>query len=251
MFVLGRIYDPESFDNEPAVVTVYADGRKIADEIVRKYDVPRRMTLDISGVDELEFAIVKGEDDIGFAEVSLWKEGETPVETGNPVTAPAQETFLVKDLEPYAQYNHFCVSPEADADVPEDINPRLKSLPDVCRLVSSIPPYAVGGQIEHQVYDGKSDHITFSMGGTRFSEGFILYEKADFWNDNIVSYAVFDLGREFDYVSFTAGYVGKSWAMTNDVIRVYAEAYPRGAYESDLSEQAFHPAYRQMQEAPV
>lgn len=335
MFVLGRIYDPESFDNEPAVVTVYADGRKIADEIVRKYDVPRRMTLDISGVDELEFAIVKGEDDIGFAEVSLWKEGEAPVETGNPVTAPAQETFLVKDLEPYAQYNHFCVSPEAehktvyvngtgyhyglvcnmnmaligvqegasyfnlrgrfgtlsllagpvdndrssggkgwitikadgkiihemevsqtdiakrivldvsgcqqlsihteqsdqsmyaaivdavlypeggfgpeaDADVPEDINPRLKSLPDVCRLVSSIPPYAVGGQIEHQVYDGKSDHITFSMGGTRFSEGFILYEKADFWNDNIVSYAVFDLGREFDYVSFTAGYVGKS-----------------------------------------
>ena len=348
MFVLGRIYDPESFDNEPAVVTVYADGRKIADEIVRKYDVPRRMTLDIRGVDELEFAIVKGEDDIGFAEVSLWKEGETPVETGNPVTAPAQETFLVKDLEPYAQYNHFCVSPEAehktvyvngtgyhyglvcnmnmaligvqegasyfnlrgrfgtlsllagpvdndrssggkgwitikadgkiihelevsqtdiakrivldvsgcqqlsihteqsdqsmyaaivdavlypeggfgpeaDAAVPEDINPRLKSLPDVCRLVSSIPPYAVGGQIEHQVYDGKSDHITFSMGGTRFSEGFILYEKADFWNDNIVSYAVFDLGREFDYVSFTAGYVGKSWAMTNDVIRVYAD----------------------------
>ena len=86
--------------------------------------------------------------------------------------------------------------PEADAAVPEDINPRLKSLPDVCRLVSSIPPYAVGGQIEHQVYDGKSDHITFSMGGTRFSEGFILYEKADFWNDNIVSYAVFDLGRD-------------------------------------------------------
>ena len=52
---------------------------------------------------------------------------------------------------------------------------------------------------------------------------FILYEKADFWNDNIVSYAVFDLGNQFDYVSFTAGYVGKSWTMTNDVIRVYAD----------------------------
>lgn len=348
-FVLGRIYDPESFDNEPAVVTIYADGRKIADEIVRKYDVPRRMRLDIADANELKFMIVKGEDDIGFAEVALWKAGETPKETGNLITAPPKKTQLVKDLKPYAQYNHFCISPDmehktvfvngnkyhygivcnmemafigvqpgasyfnlrgqyetlsllagpvdndkssggkgwitikADGKIiheyeisqtdiarrivldvsgcrqlsihteqsdqsmyaaivdatlyPEGtytsaeegsasesgINPKLKTLPDVCRLVSNIPPYAVGGQIEHQVYDGASDHITFSMGGTRFSEGFVLFEKADFWNDNTVSYAVFDLGNEFDYVSFTAGYVGKSWAMTNDVIRVYAD----------------------------
>lgn len=349
MFVLGRIYDPESLDNGPAIVTVYADGVKIADEVVRKYDVPRRMKLDVKETDELKFVLVQGEDEIAFAEATLWKAGETPVETGNLDTAPAQVTRLVEDLQPYAQYNHFCVSPEGryktvrvngkgyhhgivcnmemafigvqpgasyfnlggryatlsflagpvdndkssggkgwitvkadgkiiheyevsqtdiarrivldvrgcrqlsfhteqsdqsmyaaivDAvlypegtDVPEtgqqtaegDIDPRLKTLPDVCKLVSNIPPYAVGGQIAHQVYNGESDHITFSMGGTRFSEGFVLYEKADFWNDNVVSYAVFDLGREFDYVSFTAGYVGKSWAMTNDVIRVYAD----------------------------
>ena len=348
MFVLGRIYDPESFDNEPAVVTVYADGKKIADEIVRKYDVPRRMTLDITGVDELEFSIVKGEDAIGFAEATLWKAGENPVETGNVISEPPVKTQLVKDLKPYAQYNHFCVAPdleyktvyvngnkyhygvvcnmemafigvqpgasyfnlrgqyeklsllagpvdndkssggkgwitikadgkiiheyeisqtdiakrivldvkgcsqlsihteqsdqsmyaaivdavlypegvfdpEQDGLPADDINPKLRALPDVCKLVSNIPPYAVGGQIAHQVYDGKSDHITFSMGGTKFSEGFVLFEKADFWNDNIVSYAVFDLGNQFDYVSFTAGYVGKSWAMTNDVIRVYAD----------------------------
>ena len=348
MFVLGRIYDPESFDNDPAIVTVYADGKKIADEVVRKYDVPRRMRLDISGADELEFTIVKGEDEIAFAEATLWKPGETPVETGNLITSPPGVTRLVEDLAPYAQYNHFCVSPDneyktvrvngkayhygvvcnmnmafigvqpgasyfnlrgqyetlslmagpvdndkssggkgwitimADGKIiyeyeisqtdiakrvvldvsgcrqlsfhteqseqsmyaaitdavlyPEgmyegtddgqaegDADPRLKDLPDVCKLVSNIPPYAVGGQVDHQVYDGESDHVTFSMGGTRFSEGFILYEKADFWNDNIISYAVFDLGREFDYVSFTAGYVGKSWVMTDDVIRVYAD----------------------------
>ena len=63
----GRIYDPESLDHEPAIVTVYADGKKIADEVVRKYDVPKRMKLDIAGADRLEFRIVKGEDDIGFA----------------------------------------------------------------------------------------------------------------------------------------------------------------------------------------
>lgn len=348
-FVLGRFYDPESLDYEPAVVTVYADGRKIADEIVRRYDVPRRMELDIRGADELKFVIVKGEDPIGFAEVTLWKDGETPEDTGNLIRTPPTVTRLVQDLKPYAQENHFCVTPdgqyktvfvngqkyhygfvcnmemafigvqpgatyfnlrgqyetlsllagpvdsdnssggkgwitikadgkiiheyeitqtdiarrivldvtgcqqlsfhteqseqsmhaaivdatlypegtytvkEKEEDIAGDIDPRLKSLPDVCKLVSNIPPYAVGGQIAHQVYTGESDHISFSMGGTRFSEGFILYEKADFWNDNIISYAVFDLGGEFDYVSFTAGYVGKSWAMTDDVIRVYAD----------------------------
>ncbi len=347
MFVLGRIHDPESLDYGPAVVTVYADGRKIADEVIYRYAVPKRMKLDIRGADELKFVIVKGEDEIGFAEVTLWKAGETPYETGNPDTGVTETAELVRDLKPYAQYNHFCVSPDLEAktvyvngtgyhyglvcnmnmafigvqpgasyfnlrgryetlsllagpvdndsssggkgwitikadgriiheyevsqtdiakrivldvtgcrqlsihteqseqsmhaaivdarlypagkykseedDAAGNVNPRLKDLPDVCKLVSNIPPYAVGGQIAHQVYDGESDHVTFSMGGTRFSEGFILYEKADFWNDNIVSYAVFDLGNEFDYVSFTAGYVGKSWAMTDDVIRVYAD----------------------------
>lgn len=348
LFVLGRVDDPESLDYEPCIVTVYADGRKIADEIVRRFGVPKRMQLDIKGVDELKFVLVQGEDRIGFAEATLWKAGETPEETGNLLTGPPKVTRLVQDLKPYAQYNHFCVSPDgpyktvlvngqkyhygffcnmqmafigvqpgasyfnlrgqyetlsllagpvdngkssggkgwitirADGKIiheyevsQDDIahrivlnvkgcnqlsfhteqadqnlyaaivdatlypegtfvadehaeaepapDPRLKELPDVCKLISNIPPYAVGGQISHQVYDGASDHITFSMGGTRFSEGFILYEKADFWNDNTISYAVFDLGREFDFVSFTAGYVGKSWAMTNDVIRVYAD----------------------------
>lgn len=104
-----------------------------------------------------------------------------------------------------------------------EADPRLKALPDVCKAISNIPPYSVRGQVDHQVYTGESDHITFSMGGTRFSEGFILYEKADFWDDNLVSYAAFDLGNEFDYVSFTAGYVGTSWIMNNDRLMVYAD----------------------------
>ena len=101
-FVLGRFYDPESLDYEPAVITVYADGRKIADEIVRKYDVPRRMELDIRGADELKFVIIKGEDPIGFAEVTLWKDGETPEDTGNLIRTPPTVTRLVQDLKPYA-----------------------------------------------------------------------------------------------------------------------------------------------------
>lgn len=346
LFVLGL--EADSYVSDPRVVTVYADGRKVMDEVVRNFGIPKRIRLDIKGVNELKFVLVSGEGKIGFGEVTLWKTGETPRETGNLITTPPKTTRLIKDLRPYAQENHFVVSPDdkyktvsvngsqyhygivcnmkmafigvqpgcsyfnlrgqyeklsllagpvnndqssggkgwitikadgrilheyevsqddiakrivldvkgchqlsihteqanqsmyaaivdatlypegcfeqvQEEELAEEINPRLKSLPDVCKLVSNIPPYAVGGQVEHQVYNGESDHITFSMGGQRFSEGFILYEKADFWNDNISSYAVFDLGREFDYVSFTAGYVGKSWCMTDDVIRVYAD----------------------------
>ena len=57
--------------------------------------------------------------------------------------------------------------------------------------------------------------MTFSMGGTKFNEGFILYMTASFLNSDLRSHAIFDLGNEFDYVSFTAGYVSKSWVMKN------------------------------------
>jgi hypothetical protein len=61
------------------------------------------------------------------------------------------------------------------------------------------------------------------MGGTKYSEGIILYQTASFWDDNLSACATFDMGNEFDYISFTAGYVGKSWNMNNDVLMVYAD----------------------------
>lgn len=93
----------------------------------------------------------------------------------------------------------------------------------MCKLISNIPPYAAGARVKQQIFDGSSDYITFSMGCVKFSEGFMLYEKANVLSDNTSSYAVFDLGGEFDYVSFTAGYIGKSQAMNNDLLRVYAD----------------------------
>ena len=90
-------------------------------------------------------------------------------------------------------------------------------------MISNIKPFVARGSVEKQVYTGESDHLTFSMGGTRFSEGFILYKTTWLMDDNNVSHVSFDLGNEFDYISFTAGYVGKSWAMNNDQLRVLAD----------------------------
>lgn len=330
------------------IFTIYADGRKVADEKIYPYGIPKRMTLDVRGVDELKFQLVTGEGPIGVAEATLWAEGQTPEETGNLITGPARRLELVKDLKPYFQNNRLnSVSadertqsmkingqeygsglsaymqraiigknegwayfnlrgqystlsfiagpldvtdnksgsgwltvkadgriiyelelgsediaqqvtldvtgcemlsfhseqssgslnggfarimvypagegPEGDDGKDATIDPRLKGLPDVCKLISNIRPYASRAQTQKQIYDGSSDYITFSMGGVKFSEGIVLYNKTSVLSDETSSYAVFDLGNEFDYVSFTAGYIGKSGAMNNDVLRVYAD----------------------------
>ena len=369
MFVLGY----ENFESgaggngsytEPSIFTVTADGRKILDEVVYPYGIPHRFTLDIKGVDELKFQIVSGSGRICVAEATLWKKGETPVETGNLIVGEPEAKMLVKDIRPYFQSRQFenvspdditsikvngrpygygfavdmkqalvganegwayfnlrkqystlsfvlgpldedgsstgsgwisvkadgriiyenelsyddiakavvlditgcemlsfhseqasgslrggiaemTVYPEGEGPepgagysvedgVPADddlssvefastVDPRLKELPDVCKLISNIPPYTADAQATRQIYDGTSDHITFSMGGQRFSEGIVLYKKASLLDNRTSAFAVFDLGNEFDYMTFTAGYIGKSWTMNNDLLRVYAD----------------------------
>lgn len=335
-------------DTEPCIFTVHVDGEKVVDEVVYPYGVPKRVTLDVSGARELKFALVTGNSFLGVAEATLWKAGETPVETGNIPSGAPQTTELVSGLPAYFQNSTmtsvsahddqksmfingreyfsgfdvdmdmmmigsrrgwayfnlqgqyktltFTVGPidntdghrgsgwlsvEADgkiikemeiryddiaqkvtlditgcemlkfsseqesgsgrvgiADIrvypagvdpaaepasPSSTGPDLAGLPDVCKLISNIPPYAAGAMVDKQIYDGSSEHITFSMGGVRFSEGIVFYDKASIFDDNTSAYAMFDVGGEFDYVSFTAGYIGKSGAMNNDVLRVYAD----------------------------
>lgn len=351
MFVTG-IPDEHIYEGN-RIATVYADGKKIFDKVIRVNDVPRLATLDITGVRELKFQLVAGMGEVYFGEITLWKEGETPRQTAN-VPSNKNPRQLMKDLKPYSG-NHINVTPESQyktvrmgnttynygmvfnmgmalignnaknsffnlqgqyatldfiagpvnnigsgsgsgwitvkgdgkilheyefgqEDMPQHItidvtgvqqlefqseqtkgdglyggvveafvypagtapagktlaaggvatetapvDPKLRQLPDVCKLISNIKSFVARGSVEKQVYTGESDHLTFSMGGTRFSEGFILYKTTWLMDDNNVSHVSFDLGNEFDYISFTAGYVGKSWAMNNDQLRVLAD----------------------------
>ncbi len=349
LFVMGHLTTNtgaggSGIDTNPGSITVYADGVKVLDKKVYPYGIPERMSLNINGVNRLEFRLVAGWTPTGFAEATLWKAGETPRETGNPITSKPQIIEIGKDLKPYfknyiikvigddckaikingqtynsglstsmpmamegnswgsayfnvrGQYSKlsFIAGPqdgektgrgwltvkadekiiwehEMDNDdvaqqvtldisgcqmlsfhseqamgnlnggfvnikaypagetvpaagtVEAPIDPKLKTLPNVCKLISNIPPYAIASNVDKQIYDGRSDYITFSMGGTRFSEGFILYSRSSFLSSNPLSYTVFDLGHEFDYLSFTAGYLGKSEAMTNNWLRIYAD----------------------------
>ena len=356
-FNLGGQYETLTFTmghyerctEDVGVVTVTADGKKILDEKIRGYEIPRKYSLNVAGVKELTFRIVMEDLDMIVADAVLWKKGQTVTEVRKSKSETPKVRELVKDIKPYyvsnfttivtpeegskirlnrrvydygirgnmtmaliGAYNGFAyfnvkrqytklsfvagchddvtggagsgwITVKADGkivdeieikegdiarqivmDIPEcdvlsfhtmqdngesyaeiadikvypkgqdaDIaetedglippDPRLKTLPDACKLISSIPPYTVVGKVKKQIYDGASDYLTFSMGGTKFNEGIILYQTASFWDDNLSACAIFDVGNEFDYISFTAGYVGKSWNMNEDYLMVYAD----------------------------
>ena len=369
-FHLGGKYESISFilgaekshgGNDPNIVQIHADGRRIFDYVLRDGDLGQHFTLNISGVDKLEFSLVKPEVEAAFCEVALWTKDQTPHDLSGKNDSEVNTRMLFRDIAPYrmngssfnsqgdgrhtwvapdrktksikignktyeyglllgmsmrlsgsgksstdlnirGQYEslRFVVgplatddgndtsrgwvtvlgdgkilyeyeineesiaqqvtldvkgvnrltfeseqasgsldaaivdawvypkgnTPDADTDVAVTVDapdPRLKELPDVCKLITNIPPYSLRSKVEYQLYEGISDYVTFSMGGTKFNEGFILYMTASFLNSDLRSHAIFDLGNEFDYVSFTAGYVSKSWVMNNDVLRVYAD----------------------------
>ena len=361
-FILGA--EKSNGGNDPNIVQIHADGRRIFDHVLRDGDLGQHFTLNISGVDKLEFSLVKPEVEAAFCEVALWTKGQTPHDLRGKHDPQVKTRMLFRDIAPYrmnysssdtrsdsgrhslvgpdkkttsikignkvydyglllgmsmrmsgsgesetnfnirGQYEtmRFVVgplatddgndtsrgwvtvkgdgkiiyeyeineesiaqqvtldvkgihkltfmseqasgnldgaivdawvypkgeAPEVDAgagvavtvDAPD---PRLKELPDVCKLISNIPPYSLRSKVEYQLYEGVSDYVTFSMGGTKFNEGFILYMTSSLLNNDLRSHAIFDLGNEFDYVSFTAGYVSKSWVMGNDMLRVYAD----------------------------
>ena len=196
-FVVGPLATDNGNDTSTGWVSVLGDGKILYEYEINEESIAQQVTLDVKGIHKLAFTSEQASGSLDGAIVDAWvyPKGEAPeVESGTGVAVTV--------------------------DAPD---PRLKELPDVCKLISNIPPYSLRSQVEYQLYEGVSDYVTFSMGGTKFNEGFILYNLASFLDDDVRSHALFDLGNEFDYVSFTAGYVSKSWVMGNDVLSVYAD----------------------------
>lgn len=207
-FWLDKKFDKLSFvvgpnnnksTNSSAWIVVYGDKHKILHEsIVRQSDLPRQVVVNVKGQNAIAFGVeLRGCDLLG------------------------QINFAAVDITLY---------PKGDTSVPEEglINPnkeKLEKLPSPCSLLKNIKPYSIRGKggAEATQFTGKSKHITFSMGGVKFTEGIILTTGATFLGDGIDSYFAYDLGGEFDYVSFQTGMLTKRRSLQDDRIRVYAD----------------------------
>lgn len=195
-FIIGPCDNKSS--NSQGWLTVKGDGKILYEKLLGQNDMAEQVVLDVKGVSQLSFHNeFKDGDFLGGLE------------------------FAATDIYAY---------PAGDKSVPQAGlanlgRERISKLPDVCKLISNIEPYSVRGvsSYENTFFTGESDHYTFSMGGERFSEGFILTTGTNFFDDNINAYAAFDLAGEYDWISFKAGCLTKHRVLDDDIIRVYAD----------------------------
>lgn len=195
-FIVGPRDNQSS--NASGWVTVKADGKIIYEHRVTQKDLAEQVVLDVKGVNQLSFHSVDEHSDFlggltfGVVNIFAYPAGDPSVPTPGVVNG-SQE--------------------------------RISQLPDVCRMCKNIPPFSVRGVAKHNntYYDGSSRHYTFSMGGEHFWEGFILTTGATLFDDNIDSYAAFDLAGEYDYITFTAGCLTQHRVLDDDILKVYAD----------------------------
>lgn len=180
-------------------LSIEADGKLVYEKEIIEGELAQEVTININGAESLLFRSENSEAslDIGVANIMLYPTGYV-----------AADAPIVEGQESVAAAPAY-----------------LKDLPDQCKLVSKIPPFAVGGGMsrEKAVFSDVSQHITFSMGGVKFSEGIVMQSSTNFFYSNTGAHVLFNLGGEFDYVSFTTGWVGKCGVLKNDWLRVYAD----------------------------
>ncbi len=206
-FWLNKRYDKISFivgprDNQSRNVTAWlvvkADGKTIYEEIVSQGDLARQVVLDVAGAEQLSFYCERRSGDM-----------------------LGSMTFGIVDIFAYTK---------GDTNIPKEgivsVNSdKLRALPDVCPLMSNIRPYSVRGF--NDAYDtmfyGETKHYTFSMGGYHFWEGMLLTTGNNLMEDMVDSYVDYDLGGEFDWISFDVGCLTKKHELDDDNLRIYAD----------------------------
>ena len=207
-FWLQKKFDKLSFlvgprdnmsSNSKAWLTVKGDGKIIFEKLITQQDLAEVCVVDVKNVNVVSFHC-------GELEQSDFLKGMT---------------FGVVDIYAYKKGCPDIPTPGI-ANTAKD---KLSHLSDAVKLCSSHEPYSIRGTASFdQIYfKGTSSHYHFSMGGEQFEEGFILTTGSTFMDGNIDSYVAFDLGGEFDYVSFTVGTLSKRRVLGEDRLLVFAD----------------------------
>ena len=86
---------------DPDIVLIHADGRKIFDSPVKTDDLPRHITLNVSGVKSLKFSMVDNGMVLAFCEVALWTKGQKVHNLEDRYKLDGKKKMLFRDLKPY------------------------------------------------------------------------------------------------------------------------------------------------------
>ena len=203
-FWLQKKYEKLSFivgprDNQSSGatgwMTVKADGKIIYEKHMKQDELAERVVLDVKGVNQLAFYSID--------EHSRLNGGIT---------------FGIVNIFAYPTGYDMAKVPKAG--LVNGSKKRLSQLPDMCSLIQNIKPFSVQGVAgyKNSVFDGSSDYLTFSMGGEKFPEGFILTPGKTLLDEHISAYWSFDLANEFDYLTFTVGALTKRRTQADDRI---------------------------------
>lgn len=111
-FVVGPNSSGEAPLSDNSLVTVRADGRIVFDDVVFASDAPRFFILDIKAAKQLVFSVVRGSVEVTFANVKLWKAGQS---VSNPNSLypklPSGKVKLVRELAYYNKSSGGYVKP--------------------------------------------------------------------------------------------------------------------------------------------
>ncbi len=125
-FILGA--EKSNGGNDPNIVQIHADGRRIFDYVLRDGDLGQHFTLNISGVDKLEFSLVKAEVEPAFCEVALWTKGQTPHDLRGKNDPQVKTRMLFRDIAPY-RINYSSSNTKGDSGRHTLVGPDKKTSP--------------------------------------------------------------------------------------------------------------------------
>ena len=118
-FVVGPDSPNSASDKYNAILTVKADGNRVLDKVIWEHDAPQEYTVDLKGARQLRFDVPKGEANLAFGAVKLWKSGQTFKPSGDPLRSiPLTDRVqLVGQLYPHFIRHSGWVAPITSQEV--------------------------------------------------------------------------------------------------------------------------------------
>lgn len=190
-FTAGGVDVTSDVHMTSAYLQVIGDGKVLFEELIEYGSLPKRFTLDITGVKKLEFVWTAGEDistDYSYYGIS--------------------DAYLAASKEILNKIEYTDGS---------------SGTGEAVKLVSEIGPFAVHSGARDAVYDGTYQYLTFSMGGKKYNEGVILMPTNWLMDGAKSAVASFNLQGRYKTLKFTVGHVTASGVHKDEKLRVYGD----------------------------